>query len=446
MAKPPILSKPVLGKDLLLYLAVSENAVSAALVWEEEKTQHPVYYVRKRMIGAEMRYPVIEKLVFCLLMASRKLRPYFQAHPIKVLTNHLLQQVLQKPEASGRLLKWAMDLLSQFDIHYIPRTSIKGQALADFIAECNEEEASANVPTPQTPAWKVFLDRASNENGSGAGEALISGLRLAKVVGATRVEVFSDSQLVVNQVSGEYQTPGEKMDAYVAIVRELLHEFTDYKGERIPREKNAHADCLAKLASDGEIEKLGVVPVERLTEPSIKTKNIVAAVEQEPNCMIPIIEYITKGELPQERALSRRIQYQAHRYVMMDNILYRRGLIMAYLMCVSDPEAKQIMLEVHEGFCGDHTGGPSPSKKILRQGYFWPAMKKDLCRYGLPHKIVLDNGKQFHCEEFTNFYKQHGVIKSFYAVARPQINEQAEAVNKILKFALKKKLLACKND
>ncbi|XP_060965610.1 uncharacterized protein LOC133034526 [Cannabis sativa] len=253
MAKPPILSKSVHREDLLLYLAVFENAVSVALVREEDKVQHPVYYVSKRMIGAEIRYRLIEKLVFCLLMASRKVRPYFQAHPIKVPTNHPLRQVLQKPEASGRLLKWAMEL-SQFDIHYVPRISIKGHALADFITECNEAEASSSVPVPRTPAWKVFVDGASNENRSSAGiamisldglrlqvalhfsfpasnneaeyEALIPSLKLAKAVGAAKVEIFSDSQLVVNQVSGEYQTHGEKMAAYVAIVRELLHEFT----------------------------------------------------------------------------------------------------------------------------------------------------------------------------------------------------------------------------
>ncbi|KAM6567285.1 hypothetical protein CsatA_026413 [Cannabis sativa] len=208
MAKTPVLSEPVHGEDLLLYLVVFENDVSAALVREEDKTLLP-------------------------------------GHPIKVLTNHPLWQVLKKPKASGRLLKWAMEL-SQFDIHYVPRISIKGQALADFITECNETEASSNTPTPRMSAWKVFVDGASNENGSRAVspdglrlqatlcfvfpaynneveyEALIVGLRLAKVVGATRVEVFSDSKLVVNQVSGEYQTCGEKMVAYVAIVRELL--------------------------------------------------------------------------------------------------------------------------------------------------------------------------------------------------------------------------------
>ena len=99
---PPILSKPVDGEDLFLYLVVSEHAVSAALVREEDKVQRPVYYVSKRLVGAESRYPMIEKLAYCLVRASRKLRLYFQAHPIKVLTDQLLRQVMSKPEASGR--------------------------------------------------------------------------------------------------------------------------------------------------------------------------------------------------------------------------------------------------------------------------------------------------------------------------------------------------------
>ena len=73
-------------------------------------------------------------------------------------------------------------------------------------------------------------------------------------------------------------------------------------------------------------------------------------------------------------------------------------------------------------------------------------IKNIVCRYSLPHKIVSDNGKQFDCEEFTDFCNRHGVVKSFSAVARPQTNGQAEAVSKILKVTLKKKLLACKNN
>ena len=74
----------------------------------------------------------MEKQALTLVIAMRKLRPYFHSHPILVLTNYLLRQVLQKLDALGRLLKWAIEL-SQFEIEFQPRPAIKGQALANFI-------------------------------------------------------------------------------------------------------------------------------------------------------------------------------------------------------------------------------------------------------------------------------------------------------------------------
>uniref|UniRef100_A0A803Q0M4 RNase H type-1 domain-containing protein n=1 Tax=Cannabis sativa TaxID=3483 RepID=A0A803Q0M4_CANSA len=140
--------------------------------------------------------------------------------------------------------------LIQFDIQYVSGISIEGQVLVDFMVECNETEAATDLPDPVIPTWRVYIDGALNENRSGARiamksleglklqvalrfkflaynneaeyEALLAGLRLAKVVGAHKVEVFSDSQLVFNQVLGEYQTRGEKMDAYVSVAREFL--------------------------------------------------------------------------------------------------------------------------------------------------------------------------------------------------------------------------------
>ena len=81
----------------------------------------------------------MEKLALSLVHASRKLRPYFQAHPLQVFTDQPLRQVLAKPETSGRLLKWVVEL-EQFEITYHPRTTIKGQPLADFIVECTGVE------------------------------------------------------------------------------------------------------------------------------------------------------------------------------------------------------------------------------------------------------------------------------------------------------------------
>ena len=92
-------------------------------------------YVSKKLLDADQtRYPELEKLVLALMIPSRKLMPYFHVHSIEVLTNYPLRQVLQKPEASRRLLKWTIEL-GQFDVNYRPCTASKGHALIDFITE-----------------------------------------------------------------------------------------------------------------------------------------------------------------------------------------------------------------------------------------------------------------------------------------------------------------------
>ena len=130
----PLLSPSVMGEELFLYLAVTPHAVSSALIREEGKVQKLVYYTSKALRGAEGRYPLIEKLAFALITASRKLRHYFQAHVINVMTDHPLKKAMNKLEAARRLIQWAVEL-SEFDVQYQPRHAIKAQALADFIAE-----------------------------------------------------------------------------------------------------------------------------------------------------------------------------------------------------------------------------------------------------------------------------------------------------------------------
>ena len=124
----------MLREELYLYLAVTSHAVSSALVREEGRAQKPVYYTSRALRGAERRYPQIEKLAFALITSSRKLRHYFQAHVINVMTDHPLKKAMNKLEAAGWLIQWAIKL-GEFDIKYQSRHAIKAQALADFIAE-----------------------------------------------------------------------------------------------------------------------------------------------------------------------------------------------------------------------------------------------------------------------------------------------------------------------
>ena len=101
LSKPPLLSLSVEGEDLFLYLAISQTTISLALIREELQIQKPVYCTSQAFQGMEAKYPRIEKLAFALIVASRKLRPYFQAHTILVMTNQPLRKARGRPNAIG---------------------------------------------------------------------------------------------------------------------------------------------------------------------------------------------------------------------------------------------------------------------------------------------------------------------------------------------------------
>ena len=124
---------------MFLYLVVSVVVVNAALVKEEDEVQKPVYFTSRALQGLEERYPSMKKLAFALVTAAHKLKPYFQAHTMIVLTNKPLRRVMSSPEATKRMALWAIEL-SEFDLQYHPRTAIKGQVIADFITEFTNME------------------------------------------------------------------------------------------------------------------------------------------------------------------------------------------------------------------------------------------------------------------------------------------------------------------
>lgn len=136
---PPVLVSPRPGETLLIYAVATPQKVSGVLVVERDNIQRLVYYVSKVLHGPKERYPQVQKLLYGLLMASRKLRQYFQAHKVVIPTGYPLGQVLGNRESSGQIAKWVVDL-GAFDLHFISRTAIKPQAIAEFIAEWTNPE------------------------------------------------------------------------------------------------------------------------------------------------------------------------------------------------------------------------------------------------------------------------------------------------------------------
>ena len=119
-----MLTTPEPGKDLFMYLSVSEHAVSAMLL-RDQGVQQPIYYVSKTLVDVETRYLPLEKFVLALVHATRKLSHYFQAHTVYVLTEYPLQLLLKRSNFTGRVAKWGTQLGS-FDVRYRPRSSVKG--------------------------------------------------------------------------------------------------------------------------------------------------------------------------------------------------------------------------------------------------------------------------------------------------------------------------------
>jgi hypothetical protein len=169
------LTPPSPGAPLLLYVVALHSVVSAALVQEkldgQMKKQAPVYFVFEVLSLSKKHYIELEVL-YAVLMASRKLRHYFQAYHIIVPLSQPLKDIMRKREATGRIGKWAAEL-NEFSIDYVHRSSIQSQALADFIADwtpgAQEEEANKDAE-----AWTVFCDGSWGTFDAGAAAVLVA--------------------------------------------------------------------------------------------------------------------------------------------------------------------------------------------------------------------------------------------------------------------------------
>ena len=139
-------------------------------------------------------------------------------------------------------------------------------------------------------------------------EALLAGLQLAKDMNTKALDVYSDSQLVVNQVLGEYQARGLKMVAYLNKAKDLLAQFGRYSLQQVPRDQNSNAGALAKLASAKDADTLNIVPVERLPSPNIQATKTTLVIQMTDTWMAPYVEYLSSGVLSADRNKARTLQ------------------------------------------------------------------------------------------------------------------------------------------
>lgn len=226
----------------------------------------------------------MQKLLFGLLMASRKLCHYFQAHEITVVMRLPLQRILHNPDATGRIVEWALEL-SSFGLKFEGTSTIKSSAFVEYTAKWtstpDEEVQETTLPGKDASShWIMYFDGAFSLQGAGASvlliaptkerlkyvvqmhfprerstnntaeyEGLLAGLRIAADLGIRKLIIKGDSQLVVKQVNKDYQSP--LMEAYVDEVRKLEERFDGLQAEHVPRAENNIANDLSKRVAYG---------------------------------------------------------------------------------------------------------------------------------------------------------------------------------------------------
>ncbi|XP_074377049.1 uncharacterized protein LOC141718567 [Apium graveolens] len=299
-------------------------------------------------------------------------------------------------------------------------------------------------------------------------EALIAGLKLAKTLRIQDLKIYNNSQIVVKKTNGEYIANDSVLAKYQALVQSYLALIPKTQVLQICREENLEADMLSKLVQNSSDLDCSVY-FEELQRPSVKFVEVME-IDDGPNGMTLFINYLEKGELPEDKGKAQRLKAKAAKFFIEEGILYCRTFSSPILKCIGPGEAQYCMMEVHEGICGDHMSAKALAHKIIRQGargdlgyllvsidYMtkWVEAKamrtinwqdcikfmdNILMRFGIPRLLVSDNGPQFVGSEFESYLQDRGIRHKKSYVAYPQGNGQVEVTNRILLRGIEKRL------
>ncbi|WRX13925.1 Integrase [Theobroma cacao] len=420
LTNPSVLMPPTVEKPLILYLTVNRNSMGCVLGQHDEtgKKERAVYYLSKKFMEYESKYSALEKMCCALAWTAQRLRQYMLYHTTWLVAK--LDPI--------KIARWQV-LLSEYDIVYVSQKSIKGSAIADFLADrANEDYESVSFDFPdedlmavlhieevspnELNPWKVYFDGASNALGHGIGavlispngkyypattrlnfnctnnmaeyEALVMGLQAAIEMKVDAIDVYGDSALVICQMKGEWETRDPKLVPYKKLVTELSKQFKEISFNHLPREENQIADALATLAAMFKIkEAADVRPFDlEVREVSAHCLNVEEEVDGKP-WYHDIMQYIKHQTYPENVTDNdkRTLRRLAMGFFLSGEVLYKKSRDQVLLRCVDVAEANKIMKEVHEGTCGAHANGHMLARQIMRAGYYWLTLESDCINF-----------------------------------------------------------------
>jgi ribonuclease HI len=341
---------------------------------------------------------------------------------VTVVSSFPLGEIIQCREASGRIAKWAVELMGE-TLSFAPQKAIKSQVLADFLAEWTDTQ----LPTApiQAELWTMYFDGSLMKTGAGAGllfisplgehvryvirlhfpasnnvaeyEALVNGLHIAIELGVRRLDARGDSQLVIDQVMKNSHCRDQKMEAYCDEVWRLEDKFYGLELNHVARRYNETADELAKIASRRTTVPPNVFsrdiyqpfvklndapePEETSAQPEVPSaaegEALRVKVERNgvtpvPNWQTPYLEYLLWGEMPLDKAKARRLSRRAKLFVLLgdEKELYHHSPSGILQRCISVTQRQELLQEIHSGACGHHAAPRTLVGNAFRQGFY----------------------------------------------------------------------------
>jgi ribonuclease HI len=292
-------------------------------------------------------------------------------------------------------------------IYFVSRSAIKSQVLADFVTDWTPS-VSKGDPIVSEPVWEVQCDNAYCHLGSAAAavlkspsgiklryelrlncdnytnnmaeyEGLLLALRKARAVGARRLVILTDSELVAGHIGKTYKAKKPDMMKYLQTVRSMEKFFIGITVMSFPRHYNKEADAIAKATALLDPLPLDVF-YETMTVRSAADEaappKFVNAIQSE-DWRSPIVAAVRGYYEAEYGVIDKRVAIRAKNYHTIGGNLYRKGVCAPLLKCISMTEGKQLLHEIHSGMCSHHLSRRALVQKAFRQGFYWPSAVAD---------------------------------------------------------------------